>query len=134
MAPNPTTSVTYFTGDEYFNGLGTGVEPMRKTGTATLGTYLVTYATTAPPPIPPDLPPNTNLIPLAARTDFTNAFWTGSGVTKQTGRISPKTPVRASTAYPASPVAVSASTIYTFLSTSTFRPGSRGCSCRSGVK
>ena len=114
MAPNPTTSITYLTGNEYFNGLGTGVEPLRKTGTATLVNYLVTYTPTAIPAIPPTLPPNTNLVPLAARTDFTNAFWSGSGVTRTTGGFTEDISTGAHGIHPASPVTVSASTVYTY--------------------
>lgn len=112
--PNPTTGLTYLTGNEYFNGLGTGIEPMLKSGQAVLQTYLVTYATTAPAPIPPTLPPNTNLVPVGARADFTNAFWGGGGVTRTTGGYTEDTSTGAHGINPAAAVTVSASTVYTY--------------------
>jgi hypothetical protein len=41
---NQSTGSTYLTGEEYFNGLATGVEPIRKSGSVHFHSLAVTYA------------------------------------------------------------------------------------------
>ncbi len=44
QSPNRKTGARYLTGKEYFNGLATGVEPIRKSGSARFRSLNVTYA------------------------------------------------------------------------------------------
>ena len=70
-AANPTTGLTYLTGNEYYTGHALGVEPLKGAGSLTINSVVNTYAITAP----------TNLITSGAVNDLTNAYWSKTNAT-----------------------------------------------------
>lgn len=73
---NPTTGITYLTGDEYYNGHAFGVETLKGSGYLLVSSLSVTYAAAS-----------TNLIPSAARNDLSDGFWSSQNVTASATQI-----------------------------------------------